>query len=752
VIAVAWTVPSVWVIAALTAGPSDGTTISPPTAFFGAEQWGESVAVVRSYGDGPLLEGDLIREIDGRTVEEWVDRPGTVEREIGEHVRYQVRRPAEGLDRILEIDVELTPYPLAAALTDNASLVVLAVGLLGAGSYLFWRRPRDVTCAAVLSLGVAVPAGMTAYPLGVGAIDLAGSRGVWPHVVGEVLYTLGIGSMLLIALTFPWTRAWLRRRPAWPVPHLVPFLGYAVWALAFARNTEPDAAQLQDLIMVSGPALLVALPLVLGAAAVGYVQAPSREDRIALRLVVLGASGAVLVRLLLGELPQRFLGRPAVPYELQALVLIPAMLVCLVAAVMRYRLREIDAVLRRSLLQVVVATLVGTVFVVVAGTVSAAAESSFESMLVGGVVAVLLLPLALGLWRVAHQFVYGDRDFPYQVVSELLRLEPRTSPTEALTEMLTLLGRRLRLSYASIQVLGEGSDHRIEASVGASRGQPTAIVLEIGGSRLGQLLVEVAPGREPFGPRDRRLLEDVGSQVGAMVQAVTMNQELQRSRERLIGAREEERRRVRRDLHDGLGPSLATMMMQLEVARDLVADDPGAAARLVTHLVERARNDIAEVRRLVDGLRPPALDQFGLVSALRQQAEEHNLVARSGSGSSTMSWSMYADEDVEPLPAAVEVAAYRIVVEAVNNASRHSHARDCAVTLARRGGALEVLVEDDGGGLPPDRPSGVGLASMQERAEELGGTFAVTSEPGRGTRVHAILPVTDWSHAERARQ
>jgi signal transduction histidine kinase len=236
-----------------------------------------------------------------------------------------------------------------------------------------------------------------------------------------------------------------------------------------------------------------------------------------------------------------------------------------------------------------------------------------------------------------------------------------------------------------------------------------------------------------------------------MVQAVTANRELQRSRERLVSAREEERRRVRRDLHDGLGPSLATMAMKLEAARDLIAADPEGAEQLVGQLYEQTRSDIVEIRRLVEGLRPPALDQLGLVSALRQRASDHNRTASMVAGDTPMRWTVQADEDVEPLPAAVEVAAYRIVLESVNNALRHGHASACTVTLSRRSGALEVEVRDDGVGLdgrrevdsPSDR--GVGLESMQERAEELGGTYMVVSSPRHGTRIIAILPLTEWT-------
>ena len=251
-------------------------------------------------------------------------------------------------------------------------------------------------------------------------------------------------------------------------------------------------------------------------------------------------------------------------------------------------------------------------FVAVAGAVNLASDTSFESMVAGGVVALLLLPMAVGLNRWIRRLVYGDRASAHQVVAELRRLDPRTAPTDALHETLVLLARRLRLSWAAIEVYGEGDD-RIETSIGEPRGSPTRG--RAGGGRDATWVAcgsRWTPGATRSGPADRRLLEDVGAQVGALVQAVSMNRDLQRSRQHLISAREEERRRVRRDLHDGLGPSLAALAMRLDAARDLVADDPERAEELLAQLSDQAREEIAEVRRLVDGLRPPALDQLGL--------------------------------------------------------------------------------------------------------------------------------------------
>jgi two-component system NarL family sensor kinase len=747
VIVVAWVTPVSWIAVALFAGPSDGTRISSPTAAFGTVRWGDSVTVLETYGDTPLREGDVIETVDGRIVADWVGAGGE-HWESGDVVTYRILRQGEGLDRIMQVDVTLTAYPLAAALADNLAPVVVALGLLVCGSVVFWVRPRDPATGALLGLGATALAGLTAYPLGLGVIDLAGSRGVWPHVGGEVLYAVGLGFLLVAALTFPWTRPWLRRRPAAGVLALiVPFLGYAAWLLITAQENQTGPARLQSLITIALPALLVTLPIVIAAQVESYVRAPGREDRVAIRLVLLGLATALVVRVLLVDLPQRLAGQQLVPSLVLALLLTPTVLACLVMAVLRFRLAEVDAVLRRALLQLLVATCVGTLFLAAVGTVNLATETSVESMLAGGVIALMLLPLALGLRRFVSRVVYGDREFPYRVVSQLRQLEPRTTPEDALAEMLSVLCRSLRLSFASVEIHGQSPGDQVSTSIGVARGEPSSVVLQVAGATVGELRLEVEPERQPFGPRDRRLLEDVGSQVGSLVQAVAINRELQRSREQLIAAREEERRRVRRDLHDGLGPSLATMVMKLEVAHDLIGQDPDGAAQLVGQLTDQTRLDIGEIRRLVDGLRPPALDQFGLVSALRQRADEHNLAARAAHG--TMVWTIQASDDVEPLPAAVEVAAYRIVIEAVNNALQHSRAPTCHVELRRSPDTLDIEVHDAGAGLPAATRLGVGIGSMRERAEELGGTFELSSTVGHGTRVLVRLPLVPIDESPR---
>jgi signal transduction histidine kinase len=468
---------------------------------------------------------------------------------------------------------------------------------------------------------------------------------------------------------------------------------------------------------------------------------------VAFRLLLSAVLSAVFVVLVLDLAPLALRGSPLVARDVLALVLVPLVLACWVAALVRYRVVELDATLRRALLQLVLASLFAVVFLAAASAVGLVTGTSVRSMVSGGIIALALLPAALLSRRTASRLLYGDRAFPYRVVSELRQVEPGISPEQGLEEVLSTLSRRLHLAYVRIESTGSsGSEFVVEQ--GERRGEPTTVDLEVGGTPVGRLEMEVDSLREPFGPRDRRLLEDVGTQVGALVQALAAGRELQRSRERLVAAREEERRRLRRDLHDGLGPSLATTLMRLEVARDLVERDPAAARGLVGELVDQTEADIGEVRRLVDGLRPPSLDQLGLVSALRQRADQHNHAVALGSGAPR--WTVVAD-DVGTLPAAVEVAAYRIIVEAVNNAVRHSGGTQVTVRLRRLPDALELVVRDDGAGLVDGPGTGVGLGSMRDRAREVGGSWTASSLPDGGTEVAARLPLTEPGGREEDR-
>ena len=256
------------------------------------------------------------------------------------------------------------------------------------------------------------------------------------------------------------------------------------------------------------------------------------------------------------------------------------------------------------------------------------------------------------------------------------------------------------------------------------------------GILLGSLAVEVPSGRS-FSAGDTHLLHDLARQAAVLVRAAELNADLQASRSRLITAREEERKRLRRDLHDGLGPALAAMVLKLNAAA--ARDDQSERNDLLTEIREEVKDAIGEIRRVVDDLRPPAIDEVGLVGAVRQRAEALSTEAQQ--------YVVTGPESLPLVPAAVEVAAYRIASEAMTNVAKHSLASRCTVDITVDG-PLTVTITDNGQGFAGSVGDGVGWTSMSERASELDGSCTVSNRPEGGLIVRAVLPLHEQLGAE----
>lgn len=346
-------------------------------------------------------------------------------------------------------------------------------------------------------------------------------------------------------------------------------------------------------------------------------------------------------------------------------------------------------------------------------------------------------PLRSTLSAQVRRALFGRRGDRYGVVSQLAaRLEQAGGIEEQLPALVTTLASAFKVPFVRVEVLAPGAGTLVATS-GEVVGETTELDIAYGGRSVGRLVLPRHGLRARLSRRDQDLLLDLVRQAAIAVRTSSLARELQESRERLVLAREDDRRRIRRDLHDGLGPVLGGVAMRLEAAASLLeAGRPDRSARAVG-MVRQSAQDITDalrdVRRLVHGLRPPALDDLGLLAAVEQQAER--LRGR-------LDVAVRASH-LEQLPAAVEVAAYRIVSEALANAGRHSGATRCTVTLRgpqARPGTLEVCVHDDGRGIPEGVPAGVGLLSLRERAEELGGQCTVTCPADGGTVVRASLP------------
>jgi signal transduction histidine kinase len=315
-------------------------------------------------------------------------------------------------------------------------------------------------------------------------------------------------------------------------------------------------------------------------------------------------------------------------------------------------------------------------------------------------------------------------------------------PGEVLPSLVATMHDALKLSYAAV-ALRRDEGLVVAASAGQLVGEPLALPLSYQGAEVGQLIVGPRAAGEPWSPADRRLLADLAHHAGVVAHGVRVMAELQRAREQLVLAREEERRRLRNDLHDGLGPSLAALALTAAAVGELIARDPDAAERAAAQLQRAIRASVADVRRLVYDLRPPTLDELGLVEAIREQAARLGVQAPGpGDALAGLRIELDAPAPLPALPAAVEVAAFRLAQEALANVARHAHARSCVVRLTCVAGrALEVEIEDDGVGIPPERRAGVGLHSMRERAAELGGVCVIERARQGGTRVAAWLPL-----------
>jgi signal transduction histidine kinase len=398
-------------------------------------------------------------------------------------------------------------------------------------------------------------------------------------------------------------------------------------------------------------------------------------------------------------------------------------------AILRHRLFDIELVLSRTLTYGALTVLVvGVYAAVLLGFGSLVDNNGAAGLAAVAIVAVAIQPAHARLRARVERWVFGDRSDPYAALRRLSdRLEAAADPAQALTIVTSSVAEALRVSSVSVELAGTPSETVDGDSV-------VRVPLAHQETRLGDLVVEVPRGRQ-LTTGDRRMLDDLARQAAVIVSAIHLTLDLQRSRARLVTSREEERRRLRRDLHDGVGPMLAAMVLKLNVLGSTVTDP--SSTELLAELRAETRAAIAEIRRLVDDLRPPALDEVGLLGALRQKAE----TLSGHGGDRPLVIDVEGPVQLLPLSAAAEVAAYRIAMEAITNVVRHSGASRCVVSVDTTD-ALTLTVTDNGRGPAHSAGEGVGLTSMRERAAELGGVCTVGERVEGGTVVRAVIPLS----------
>lgn len=716
--------------------PSDGARI----AFYAGAWSAEGVRIApidRPAGD--LRAGDRIEAVNGRSMETWLrDALDPAVARPAARASYQLRR--DGAE--LTTEVAWSPPALGATLLEGWSVVVLSLATAGLAAWVFARRP-DEPAATALVLGAAGIAG-SSVPWFLGP-TVSGVVLGWPFVLDALvtgpLYMVLWPAGIHLALTFPAPAEPVRRR-RWLIPAV-----YATTLGAYLALTVASALAAPTALEWVGSWPLAQLAVVVPSLSVAtavfvirYLAIREPGARARVRLASLGLIASAGLGLVTFMAPTLLTGGPLLPEAAIGLVSLPAPL-GLAYAIVHDRLFDLEVAINRSLVYggLTLGVLATYAVAVASLTLVVGLEQGYgASLLATGLATLVALPLRDALQRAVNRMLYGQRDEPWQVMRRLgARLEWATDPDRAFPAVAETVADALRLPYVALEVTDEVGRPIVVARHGAAPRVTESLPLVHGGDAVGRLVLGLRSGERAFRAQELALLQDLARQAGAAIHAQRLRHDLARSRERLVLGREEERRRLRRDLHDGLGPALAAIAMRAEAATALLASRPEDARRELGTMGQEIRDVLTDVRRLVDGLRPPSLDQLGLAGAISEQA------ARLHGASPRGELAIAVESTPDPLPelpAAVEVAAYRIAVEALANAVRHAGARSCCVRLVADE-RLTVEVTDDGRGIEADARPGTGLESMRERAAEVGGDVALEDAPGGGTVVRAWLPL-----------
>ncbi|MGY1603292.1 histidine kinase [Geodermatophilus sp. SYSU D00815] len=596
--------------------------------------------------------------------------------------------------------------------------VVVALLLVGVGAPLAGRREgRRIGlllllggCAMALALaggGVVAVAG-AAGAAWADAVAWSSSRGLWAFSVVPV-------TTVLLAV-FPDGRA--------PTPRWRPVVALG-WVATVSVAVADWAAAGPVVGLLTGILWAVAALAAL-AAVVARWRRSTGVARQQLKYLLLAGLVSLLLYAVVDLLP---------PHAAQvALLAVPVLLVGSVAlAVLRYRLYDVDLVIRRAAVFTGVTVLVFAAYLGVAAAFGA--DPSERAALVAAVVvAAVAEPVRLRLQRAITRLLLGRRDEPLAALAVLReRLRAATDEAELGAAVVDVVPRLLRTRSVALTLLTDGDRKEL-----ARTGEPGADAVEFSlvhqSELLGALTVGLRDPGVPFGRADLVLLTELGHQVAAAAHAVRLRAELRAAADRVSRAAAAERERLRRELHDRLGPLLLGTGLAVDALRRGADGDPAAAG--LAEVAGQLRDASAEVRRIVDRLQPVALLERGLVEAVRDHLAR---LAQLPGGPAVE----LAASDVDPLPVPVQEAAYFLVLEAVTNVLRHAGASRVVVAVERGSRSLGVTVTDDGAGLTEPYVAGIGIGSMRRRVLELGGVFALGPAPGGGTAVAATFPLEE---------
>ena len=657
---------------------------------------------------------------------------------VSTKVALQVELFANILLLAAQVDVAMVQIVANNEFLTSTAFLLVAYGQIAAffivGLLLFWRKSNTLmgilTSIMLITVGVGFSPTILFLPI---------FQPAW-HLPVSLLQAILFTSLIWFLYLFPngrfvpgWTRylalLWAVFATSWLfLPQLNPhrsatatglfiFIGWTWTALVaqiyrYLKVSDTTERQQAKWVMAGFVATQLCFSLLVGSSLLGILA----------RLQV-GAPGLVqLIAILLGF----------------SAILIP---ISIGFAILHARLWDIDIIINRTLVYGTLTVIVILIYILTVGALSAlfqAQNNILISLIATGLIAVLFQPVHHWLQRVVNRLMFGRRDDPLSILTQLGDvLVKADSPAIILPTYVQIIAQSLKLPYVAVWTRGSENKFKPVAEYGTPLEYVEKMPLYYHNQPVGLLLMAPRAGENEISRTDKLLLEQIAMQTATAANTVRLSKDLQHSRERLVLTREEERRRIRRDLHDELGPSLASQTFKLDQALDLMAVDQQGVMDILQDLKIHNQELVGDIRRLVYELRPPALDELGLVAALQAHTIQY------GNTGAMPEIVIEAEPDpLPPLPAAVEVAAYRIALEGITNVIRHARAKTCNVKfLIIDDKQLRVTLLDDGIGFDPDSRAGVGMASMRERAQELGGSFDLTDNHTTVTIFTAVLPL-----------
>ncbi|HLW01377.1 MAG TPA: GAF domain-containing sensor histidine kinase [Ktedonobacterales bacterium] len=606
--------------------------------------------------------------------------------------------------------------------------LVFILGYFTMAGVLFWRRPDD-------RLALIAAFALMTFPFTFTGGMLSSLPAIW-WLPSHCINFLGAVSLALFFYLFPDGRF----APRWIRWFLLGWVLYEGMRLFFPSSSLNPFIRFSLLNLVTLVGLVGSVVVVV---IYRYRRVSSMAERQQTKWVVFGVSlgvgGFLAVVVLTSLLSSLFspdtvlsLGSGAALYLF--LLFIP---LSIGIAILRSRLFDIDLFINRTLVYGILTVSIVGLYVLVVGGLGALLQAQGNlllSLLATGLIALLFQPLRVRFQRGVNRLMYGERDDPYSIISRLgTRLEAALVPDAILPTIVETVAQALKLPYAAIEVQ-EGEQIRLAASYGAAMPPSLRVPLLYQQETIGYLVLASRSPGETFTRADHRLLGDLAHQAGIAAHTVRLTADLVESRERLLLAREEERRRLARELHDSVSQALYGISLGAHTARKALERDPAQVAEPLDYVLSLAEAGLAEMRALIFELRPESLEQEGLVAALTKQA-----AARRARHQIVVSTELCNEPDLA-LHAKQEL--YRIAQEALHNTVKHARAREVTLRLAQTAEGVTLVVHDDGAGFDTTAsfPGHLGLHSMRERVASLGGSLQIESAPGQGTTVRAHLP------------